>query len=199
MNEYLTTPQGTENIELQIEPSEERTEALGRSSPMLYIDPLKFKLIQDLQYGSYLPGSGSISRSTELEIYKKFIGTASIELRVYNKSDALYEQIQDEIFRFKRFISEEIKISENTLSKIAYTISKSNYTDIAFDLSSDLNLSARIMLNNDYLLIVNIPLSDPDFFQYNYVFFSLFHSKELLISFKKEFNELIEGISTLNS
>lgn len=204
MNEYLTIPPSTENIKFQIEQSDENTlqpffTNIGGVVPKLSIGTMQHKLFQDMHYGSYQHVSGSFSRNTELKIYKAFLGTTSIDFKVYDKSDVLYNLIQDEIFRFKRFVDEEITISEKILSRIVETISKLNYYDISFDLSSDLNLSARIMLNIDYLLIINIPLSDPIFFKHNCVFFSLFYSKELLISFKKEFNELIDGISTLNS
>jgi|GEM_PF-5648564 len=191
MNKNLISPTNSEYIEFDFDPNDEKKSYLSIIDSLLYI--------QNLQYGSYVSASGSISKNMELGLHEAFIGTSSVDLIVYNKFDVLYKQIQDEVFRFKRFISSEFKISENILSKIAQTISKLNYCAISFDLSSDLNFSVRIQLDSYYLLIVNIPISEPEFFRDNQVFFSLFHANELLITFKKEFNELIEGILTLNS
>lgn len=204
MNEHLITPTSTENIEFQIEQSEDNTlqpffTNLGKDVPTLSIDSLQHKLIKDMQYRSYQPASGSFSRNTELGIYNVFLGTTSINFKVYDKFDVLYELIQDEIFRFKRFVDSDIIISSSILERIAKTLSTLDYENISFDLSSDLIFNVRIIVGSEYILIVNIPLDDPDFFRDNIVFFSLFHNKELLISYRKDFNELIKGITTLNT
>ena len=104
----------------------------------------------------------------------------------------------NEIERFKESSeTSSFTINSKIILEIAESLSKLQFNAISFDLGSDLNLSIRIRLDEVFLLIINIPIATPDFFKHKDVFFSLFQNRELLVSYKKNFTELIDSIIEL--